>query len=481
MADREEYKSKYTGEQIDEAVGNAMSSSDSKLTQLSTSVDSLETEVSQHDSTIDRLVTQTDSMSKTLQNHVQNKSNPHNVTKAQVGLDNVDNTSDENKPVSIATQIELSKKANLTDDNRFTGNNYFSEDINVSKSETSSTTYSDGKIINNPNEEDSYLINLPTKNGTLALTSDIGSGDVVTFDYYLNDKTNIERLLSNITITNSKIEDKVSLTNLNVTDLRSDIESAVEQNKKVIINFTTPEVSQGSSANMSLKFSSFLTRIEALSNTLNLMFFSSGYINLIKGYLIVEINTNDTFITLAFIPAYPAIDDSNYAKTNIGNTFHGINTFDGVTLTTSLNASKASSVNLMDKLKIGSNDADNCIKLVDETRLQATMYVDDGSYLEINSGGDVVFNEGSKVILSDIRKSIQFNYSGSVDANSMENLTITSLNKRDIAIVSIYPNNDTIMVSAPYWNGVNYVIAVYNHGGSAISDLSLTIEYYELG
>lgn len=34
--------------------------------------------------------------------HSQNVSNPHQVTKAQVGLGNVDDTSDENKPVSTA-------------------------------------------------------------------------------------------------------------------------------------------------------------------------------------------------------------------------------------------------------------------------------------------------------------------------------------------------------------------------------------------
>jgi hypothetical protein len=39
--------------------------------------------------------------------------NPHNVTKAQVGLGNVDNTSDANKPISTATQAALDLKADL--------------------------------------------------------------------------------------------------------------------------------------------------------------------------------------------------------------------------------------------------------------------------------------------------------------------------------------------------------------------------------
>ena len=44
--------------------------------------------------------------------HTNSTNNPHSVTKAQVGLSNVDNTSDANKPVSTATQNALNLKAN---------------------------------------------------------------------------------------------------------------------------------------------------------------------------------------------------------------------------------------------------------------------------------------------------------------------------------------------------------------------------------
>jgi hypothetical protein len=46
----------------------------------------------------------------TLTTHTDNTSNPHSVTKTQVGLGNVDNTSDANKPVSTATQTALDAK-----------------------------------------------------------------------------------------------------------------------------------------------------------------------------------------------------------------------------------------------------------------------------------------------------------------------------------------------------------------------------------
>lgn len=52
-----------------------------------------------------------------LETHINNKSNPHKVNKAQVGLGNVDNTSDANKPISTATQNALNSKFNASDGN----------------------------------------------------------------------------------------------------------------------------------------------------------------------------------------------------------------------------------------------------------------------------------------------------------------------------------------------------------------------------
>lgn len=46
-----------------------------------------------------------------LDGHKKDKTNPHGVTKAQVGLGNADNTSDMNKPISSATQAALNGKS----------------------------------------------------------------------------------------------------------------------------------------------------------------------------------------------------------------------------------------------------------------------------------------------------------------------------------------------------------------------------------
>ena len=52
-----------------------------------------------------------------LTTHINNKANPHQVTKEQVGLSNVDNTSDANKPISTATQNALNDKFSATEGN----------------------------------------------------------------------------------------------------------------------------------------------------------------------------------------------------------------------------------------------------------------------------------------------------------------------------------------------------------------------------
>lgn len=58
-----------------------------------------------------------DAVQTNLETHINNKYNPHEVTKDHVGLGNVDNTSDANKPISTATQTALNGKFSATDGN----------------------------------------------------------------------------------------------------------------------------------------------------------------------------------------------------------------------------------------------------------------------------------------------------------------------------------------------------------------------------
>lgn len=73
-----------------------------------------------------------------LDNHIANKNNPHGVTKAQLGLGNVDNTSDINKPLSSAAINALSEKSDKAD-------TYTKSETNSKISALSNTTYAGHK------------------------------------------------------------------------------------------------------------------------------------------------------------------------------------------------------------------------------------------------------------------------------------------------------------------------------------------------
>lgn len=74
-----------------------------EITNRTNAINSLRTELKTY---IDEAVGNTDAdltaLETKVNQHIANKSNPHGVTKAQVGLGNADNTSDANKPVSTA-------------------------------------------------------------------------------------------------------------------------------------------------------------------------------------------------------------------------------------------------------------------------------------------------------------------------------------------------------------------------------------------
>lgn len=85
---------------------------DAVLTGLSTATNAI---ISATDSVLGafgKLQAQITANLSTLSAHISNTSNPHSVTKAQVGLGNVDDTSDANKPISTATQTALNGKEN---------------------------------------------------------------------------------------------------------------------------------------------------------------------------------------------------------------------------------------------------------------------------------------------------------------------------------------------------------------------------------
>ena len=76
---------------------------------------------------------------------------------------------------STTYDIEDSSAAHLSTDNTFSGSNTFEKPVIIkSTSNQGSTTYSQGSIVYQPSTTGSaYILSMPAKNGTLALTSDV--------------------------------------------------------------------------------------------------------------------------------------------------------------------------------------------------------------------------------------------------------------------------------------------------------------------
>lgn len=91
--------------------------------------------------------------STALIDHINDSTNPHSVTKSQVGLGNVDDTSDANKPISTATQDALNLKANdstvvhKTGDETIGGVKSFTDNLNIGTPTTPSTLAVKGNLV----------------------------------------------------------------------------------------------------------------------------------------------------------------------------------------------------------------------------------------------------------------------------------------------------------------------------------------------
>ena len=128
--------------------------------------------------------------------HINNKTNPHSVTKEQVGLSNVDNTSDVNKPISTATQNALDLKQNITDNTLLTDSKIIPNSINE--------LYTDLKSLQDLMAQ-TYLIykhnsfeisNEKTINFQLREFVDIDDAMIIDENYAYTNSKNTYRLLS---------------------------------------------------------------------------------------------------------------------------------------------------------------------------------------------------------------------------------------------------------------------------------------------
>lgn len=125
-----------------------------------------------------------------LETHINNKSNPHEVTKDQVGLGNVDNTSDANKPISNATQTALNGKFSATDGNAL---KQTIEDMPNFVVTEGSISYKDSKISLSLKQQD---LKDPVNTDSILLTfnpaTDSTAGIILP-----SDKSKIDKIITN--------------------------------------------------------------------------------------------------------------------------------------------------------------------------------------------------------------------------------------------------------------------------------------------
>jgi hypothetical protein len=114
--------------------------------------------------------------------HTGNTNNPHGVTKSQVGLGNVDNTSDANKPVSSATQSALNLKADLVSPT-FTGVPAApTADVGTSSTQLATTAFVNAEIANDTYSKSQMDTALAAK----VDDSEIASVNLLRADKYLS-------------------------------------------------------------------------------------------------------------------------------------------------------------------------------------------------------------------------------------------------------------------------------------------------------
>ena len=188
-----------------------------------------------------------------LSSHEGRTDNPHSVTATQVGLGNVDNTSDTNKPVSTAQQTALDAKLNINDDGVISGSSQV-DIINTSGFTvfSGSLKATDDSLTNRIGELESFsssldagfvtegeLSNLSGSiNSTInaLTTSDIGEGSNLYYtDTRVKTKLDADGVISGssqITITESQISDLVHYTDSDVK-LKLDADGVISGSSQI--------------------------------------------------------------------------------------------------------------------------------------------------------------------------------------------------------------------------------------------------------
>lgn len=133
-----------------------------KFTTINESISNMSEDITLALNTLESLGTTITGINSELLLHIENTSNPHKVTKSQVGLGNVNNTSDEDKPVSTAQKEYIDSKTKEVDD-KVTGHTENTENPhNVTKEQIGLGNVDNTKDVDKPvsNAQKTYIENV---------------------------------------------------------------------------------------------------------------------------------------------------------------------------------------------------------------------------------------------------------------------------------------------------------------------------------
>lgn len=99
---------------VDDRINNLLDGASSDLDTLRELGEAIQSGDSAHTALVNEVASKTNQTD--FDSHKNDQNNPHNVTKEQVGLNNVDNTSDLDKPISTATQVAINNIIGDTSD-----------------------------------------------------------------------------------------------------------------------------------------------------------------------------------------------------------------------------------------------------------------------------------------------------------------------------------------------------------------------------
>lgn len=110
-----------------------------------------------------------------IDSHISNLNNPHSLTKSQIGLSNVDNTSDALKPVSSATQMALNNKEDKANKNIASGYAGLGADGKINASQLPAIAITDSFLVGSATEQTSLQVQI----GDVAVRTDLSKSFIL--------------------------------------------------------------------------------------------------------------------------------------------------------------------------------------------------------------------------------------------------------------------------------------------------------------